>query len=70
MVGTMKNPGLKKGIGSLGPDSFQWPKLDAEEKNSDFQEGKREGLLLSAYHLKGLISRARMPRLRFTFAVP
>ena len=32
MVGTMKNPGLKKGIGSLGPDSFQWPKLDAEEK--------------------------------------
>ena len=33
------------------------------------QEGKREGFLLSAYYLKGLISRARRPRLRF-FAAP
>ena len=33
MVGTMKNPGLKK-KDSLGPDSFQWPKLDEEEKTA------------------------------------
>ena len=36
-----------------------------QKKNSDSQEGKRDGLLLSVYHLKGLISLARKPRLRF-----
>ena len=40
-----------------------------KKKKQRFSGRKKGGLLLSAYQLNGLISRARNPRLRFT-AVP
>ncbi len=42
-VSTMNNPGLKKGIDSLGLDSFQWPKLDTEEKTAILRKEKGRG---------------------------
>ncbi len=43
VVSIMNYPVLKKGIGSLGPDSFKWSKLDEKEKTAILRKEKGTG---------------------------
>ena len=72
-LSTMNDPGLKRNRFS-GLDSFRWSKLDAEEKTAVLRKKKgtdsspfSRGQDLRAYPLKGLISLASRPLLRFLF---